>query len=380
MNNFLQYFRQQFKDFIDSICSVPSTSAADTQLPASYSAPRAIFTRLPASSKEGFPKTPYLIDHCRNLSALVNLWMDNYPLYAYQTTPMADVDLYTFHKTCTDLRLKAQASLANADRVEKGINAVQERWITIAERMEQNSEEFYLDADPTSAAAQASAMTNAFGSPSPNFSHPLTPDAATLSPDSEEAPEEFRRDRPRGKGHMPSYTSAYSSPYLGSAGAVRSATSVLSADTTSTSDKNGTGTPASRSRAPSRAPSSLSVRQGNTAGGGGLSGALSGLGIGRANTGSNPSLSDTVRREERDARINGTPRSIRQEERFTPRQYYDDDTPRKRDQDRERDGTTGRKSRDTRTSRDEWKRPAEGKKQKERSESRFNIFGRRKKN
>ncbi|KAI9725435.1 MAG: hypothetical protein M1828_003106 [Chrysothrix sp. TS-e1954] len=121
MNAFLSARRQEFKDFIDGVCSVESHSAgvanmsADEEAPSnststssinrdttialsstkvtqntrivpqyhdilaaspSYSAPMMIFDKLPLLSREGFPSLPHLIDRARNFSALVALWLE----------------------------------------------------------------------------------------------------------------------------------------------------------------------------------------------------------------------------------------------------------------------------------------------------------------
>jgi hypothetical protein len=354
MNNFLSHYRQKFKDFIDSICSMPDDSVEPQLLP-SYSAPRAIFSRLSEAAKEGFPKTPYLIDHCRNLSALVSLWMDHNPFNAYQNAQITNNELRQFHKTCTELRLKARSSWAHAERVPNSINAVSERWITIAERIEQAPSEFFLELDP---ADSTSASAASGGNSSPNFSYRMPADGARspdISADSEDAAtaEHFDsadlpirdRDPRRGRG-IP----AASSPYVPSA--ARSTNSVRSPDlglglgmarqNTSDSGTNANSTshsasavhtPANLSRAPSRATSSTAA-----------------------------SLSDAER------------------DRADARQSRSTLMPHDRDRDRDRERDTSR-SNDAvensgggrRTRRDISEKP------KERSESRFNLFGMRRK-
>jgi len=269
--SFLSPCRQQFKDFVDTICAVPA-EGVENQQPASYSAPRAIFSRLPPSSKEGFPRTPYLIDHCRNLSALVNLWMESYrgAHSGFINAPIHDTDLRQFHTLCTELRLKAQASLANADHVEKGINTVSERWITIAERVEQFPEDFYLYTDSSEPTSGSTGDHT-----SPNYAYPLTPDLTRSpmhSPDTEDNltfDEDSNtlpmRDRPRGRSNI----SNFSSPYLNSSGdKMRSQTSIVSADAVShhsvalnvnSHSASATNSPANLSRTPSRTASSLNM-------------------------------------------------------------------------------------------------------------------------
>lgn len=333
---FLSPCRQQFKDFVDTICAVPA-EGVENQQPASYSAPRAIFSRLPPSSKEGFPRTPYLIDHCRNLSALVNLWMDSYrgAHSGFINAPIHDADLRQFHTLCTELRLKAQASLANADHVEKGINTVSERWITIAERVEQFPEDFYLYSDPSE---PVSANTREYYS-SPDDAYPFTSDltrSPVHSPDSGDnlTPDEdntlLPRDRPRGRSHL----SNFSSPYLDSGDRVRSQTSVLSTDAAShhsglnqnSHSASATNSPIDLSRAPSRTASSINM----------------------PSSASVASLSDVETAERRESRRTMTPRS----------RYDHDIRASSRDLPEQGGGTP---------------------KGHERSTSRFTLFGRKKK-
>ena len=348
MNNFLSHYRQKFKDFIDSICSVPDDSVEPQLLP-SYSAPRAIFSRLSEAAKEGFPKTPYLIDHCRNLSALVSLWMDHNPFNAYQNAQITNNELRQFHKTCTELRLKARSSWAHADRVPNSINAVSERWITIAERIEQAPADFFLEVDP---ADSTSASAASGGNASPNFSYPMPAEGARspdLSADSEDLAEQLDgadlpiRDNRRGRG-LPTT----SSPYVPSA--VRSNNSALSPDlglglgmarhNTSDSGTNANSTshsasavhtPANLSRAPSRATSSTAE-----------------------------SLNDADR------------------DRSDARQSRSTLMPRDRDRDRERDTSRNTDAVESSGGGRRTRRDA-NEKGKERSESRFNLFGMRKK-
>ena len=348
MNNFLSHYRQKFKDFIDSICSVPDDSVEPQLLP-SYSAPRAIFSRLSEAAKEGFPKTPYLIDHCRNLSALVSLWMDHNPFNAYQNAQITNNELRQFHKTCTELRLKARASWAHADRVPSSISAVSERWITVAERIEQAPADFFLEVDP---ADSASASAASAGNASPNFSYPMlaegarSPDTSAESEDVAEHTDDVDlpiRDNRGGRG-LPTA----SSPYVPSAG--RSTNRVLSPElglgmgmarqNTSDSGTNANSTshsasavhtPANLSRAPSRATSSTAA-----------------------------SIDDADR------------------DRSDARQSRATLMPRDRDRDRERDRSQNTDAVESsgggrRTRRDISEKP------KERSESRFNLFGMRRK-
>ncbi|EDU45047.1 ras GTPase-activating protein gap-2 [Pyrenophora tritici-repentis Pt-1C-BFP] len=80
MNAFLITHRQEFKKYLDDICSISTTSQPAPPIPPSYSTPIAILHRLPPTFKEGFPSLPYLIDHSRNFAMLVNLCDKEQPM------------------------------------------------------------------------------------------------------------------------------------------------------------------------------------------------------------------------------------------------------------------------------------------------------------
>ncbi|KAL1881429.1 hypothetical protein VTK73DRAFT_3947 [Phialemonium thermophilum] len=79
MNRFLNSQRQSLKDFLDRVCAIP-IERTNVVLPASYSTPITILGRLSPLAREGFPSLPYLIDHARNFSALVKLWVEDNPI------------------------------------------------------------------------------------------------------------------------------------------------------------------------------------------------------------------------------------------------------------------------------------------------------------
>ena len=112
MNKFLTSNRQAVKDYIDGVCSIPSERQTFV-LPASYSTPITILARLPPASREGFPSLPYLIDHARNFSALIKLWLD-----ATAHRPASEVldgDLLGFHQLCVSLQHRADQCLIQFD-------------------------------------------------------------------------------------------------------------------------------------------------------------------------------------------------------------------------------------------------------------------------
>jgi len=112
MNKFLNSHRQAIKDYIDDICSIPSERNTFA-LPASYSTPITILARLPPTSREGFPSLPYLIDHARNFSALVKLWLE--ATSNHIVLPDFEGDLADFHELCVNLQRRTNECLLKAE-------------------------------------------------------------------------------------------------------------------------------------------------------------------------------------------------------------------------------------------------------------------------
>jgi len=113
MNRFLTGHRQSVKDFIDSVCAIPA-ERANVALPASYSTPIAILSRLSPIAREGFPSLPYLVDHARNFAALARLWMDANPL-TQSESHLYDGELLQFHTACVALQRRAAACLSRLE-------------------------------------------------------------------------------------------------------------------------------------------------------------------------------------------------------------------------------------------------------------------------
>lgn len=132
MNRFLSSHRQGFKDFIDSICSIP-TDRNTSALPASYSTPITILARLPQTSREGFPSLPYLIDHARNFAALVKLWLNATARYIVPHT--LEGDLAEFHDLCLDLQRRTNECLRKAED-DRPADQLSLQWEDIVENLE----------------------------------------------------------------------------------------------------------------------------------------------------------------------------------------------------------------------------------------------------
>lgn len=136
MNQFLTSSRQEFKQFIDNICSI-SSERSTSAIPPSYATPITILARLPPTSREGFPSLPYLIDHARNFAALVTLWLaTTQEAVAHQTF---EGDLAKFHDLCLSLDKKTSEALAKAEQAERPSGQLEEKWEEMVEQMEHSA-------------------------------------------------------------------------------------------------------------------------------------------------------------------------------------------------------------------------------------------------
>jgi len=135
MNTFLNSHRQEFKSYLDNICSISSMASPAPPIPPSYSTPLAILQRLPPTSREGFPSLPYLIDHARNFAALVDLWLENTRISApnIETT---DGDLLRFHQICVALNERTSDCLNRAERAERPSSSLSVKWEELVEQLQ----------------------------------------------------------------------------------------------------------------------------------------------------------------------------------------------------------------------------------------------------
>ncbi|KAK4989027.1 GTPase activating factor [Elasticomyces elasticus] len=149
MNQFLYGHREEFKQFIDSVCSIPSHYIMPEVQP-SYSTPLAISSRLPPTSQEGFPSLPYLIDHARHYAELVTLWLENTTQSA-TSIQRTDGDLLAFHNTCVTLQAQTHECLSRAERAERPNSSLSFRWEELIEQLQSATQldtsttESYLD-------------------------------------------------------------------------------------------------------------------------------------------------------------------------------------------------------------------------------------------
>ena len=137
MNAFLTSSRQEFKIFIDSICSI-SPERATSAIPPSYATPITILARLPPTSREGFPSLPYLIDHARNFAALVTLFLSaTKEATAHQEAFKGD--LAKFYDLCLGLEKKTAEALAKAEQAERPSGQLEVKWEELVEQMEHSA-------------------------------------------------------------------------------------------------------------------------------------------------------------------------------------------------------------------------------------------------
>lgn len=133
MNAFLNSHRESFKTFIEEICFVPVSPSAMTEKPASYLTPLAIKSRLPPTSREGFPSLPFLIDEAREYAVLVDLWLKAFSSQdrtAGRGIRFSEENkaLRRFHDICTALYSRAQECLNRAEQAERPSSNLSFRW------------------------------------------------------------------------------------------------------------------------------------------------------------------------------------------------------------------------------------------------------------
>lgn len=136
MNRFLAGNRQGVKDYIDNVCSIPAERNTYS-LPASYSTPLTILNRLPATSKEGFPSLPYLIDHARNFAALVKLWLDT----TSQHTGSLELegDMIKYNELCIGLQRRTNDCISKAEQESPNVDHLLLQWEDIVEGLERTT-------------------------------------------------------------------------------------------------------------------------------------------------------------------------------------------------------------------------------------------------
>jgi hypothetical protein len=135
MNAFLTSHRQEFKKYLDEICSISTVASPAPPIPPSYSTPIAILHRLPPTFKEGFPSLPYLIDHSRNFAMLIQLWLENTTKTAHEIQA-GDGDLLRFHNICVSLSERTKDCLNRAEPAERPSSALSIDWEELVEKLQ----------------------------------------------------------------------------------------------------------------------------------------------------------------------------------------------------------------------------------------------------
>lgn len=135
-NAFLTSHRQQFKDFIDNICSIPtSTSPLQAHIHPNYSTPIAIIGRMHPPAREGFPSLPYLIDHARSFADLTELWLENTKSVSGSLESDGSSDLGRFHRVCVGLKNRSVDVLAKAEKAEKPNLGLESKWERLVDEL-----------------------------------------------------------------------------------------------------------------------------------------------------------------------------------------------------------------------------------------------------
>jgi hypothetical protein len=140
MNRFLQASRPEFKAFVDQICSVPS-ERPNQAVSASYATPIQILARLPATSREGFPSLPFLIDSAKSFANLASLWLRKCPS-DIEAKLDKDPALRRFHELCKGIRQRTQNCLESAEAAERPSGELEPQWKRLLEERERSATDY----------------------------------------------------------------------------------------------------------------------------------------------------------------------------------------------------------------------------------------------
>ena len=132
MNVFLTTHRQEFKDFVDTICDI-SPDRATSAIPPSYATPITILGRLPDTSREGFPSLPYLIDQARECAGLIETWLK--ARQEIDQNLLWSDELRKFDALCEHLSQRAKDCRACAEQAERPSGTMEPKWEELAEQM-----------------------------------------------------------------------------------------------------------------------------------------------------------------------------------------------------------------------------------------------------
>lgn len=136
MNQFINAHRQEFKDFVDSICAI-SPLRSTSAIPPSYATPITILGRLPSTIREGFPSLPYLIDQAWETARLVNLWLE--ARNAIETgSPMSD-ELKRFDAFCEQSHQNSWDRLNRTEQTGRANSSMESKLNELKKEMERKA-------------------------------------------------------------------------------------------------------------------------------------------------------------------------------------------------------------------------------------------------
>ena len=136
MNAFLTSHRQEFKAYVDEICSISADHRTST-IPPSYATPITILGRLPGTSREGFPSLPYLIDQAKECAGLVDAWLDSRK--EIDNIVSMSEELKTFDDLCEASREKSKQCLTRAEQAERPSGTLEPKWEELVEQMDRKA-------------------------------------------------------------------------------------------------------------------------------------------------------------------------------------------------------------------------------------------------
>lgn len=136
MNVFLTTHRPEFKAYVDTVCDI-SSERANSAIPPSYATPITILGRLPATSREGFPSLPYLIDQARECATLVDIWLD--ARHQIDNGMEWTDELKRFDNLCEESREKSRQCLTRAEQAERPSDTMSPKWEELVEHMQRKA-------------------------------------------------------------------------------------------------------------------------------------------------------------------------------------------------------------------------------------------------
>lgn len=156
MNRFLLSNRNDFKEFVDSICAIPADRPAPIVTP-SYATPIQILGRLPPTSREGFPSLPFLVDHARSFAHLIRIWLEVAPT---RLPELEEVDpvIYKFHEAALRLDHRTKECLDRAEEAERPNGKLAGKWEELVDAIERQATFYNESPSKPSTPARDTAM------------------------------------------------------------------------------------------------------------------------------------------------------------------------------------------------------------------------------